>query len=45
MKGSSAIIAINKNAKAPIFKEADYGIVGDVYEILPRLIEKWPYKK
>ena len=45
MKGSSAIIAINKNAKAPIFKEADYGFVGDVYEILPRLIEKWPYKK
>jgi electron transfer flavoprotein alpha subunit len=45
MKKSSVIVAINKNAKAPIFKAADFGIVGNVYDILPELIEKWPYNK
>ena len=45
MKKSSIVVAINKNAKAPIFKAADFGIVGNVYDILPELIEKWPYNK
>ncbi|MGB4018189.1 MAG: electron transfer flavoprotein subunit alpha/FixB family protein, partial [Syntrophomonadaceae bacterium] len=39
MQNSDIIIAINKNASAPIFKVADYGIVGDLYQVVPVLIE------
>jgi electron transfer flavoprotein alpha subunit len=40
LKGAPFIVAVNKNAKAPIFQAADVGIVDDILDFIPELTEK-----
>ena len=40
MKTSKFIISINKDAEAPIFQYSDFGVVGDVFKVVPQLVEE-----
>jgi electron transfer flavoprotein alpha subunit len=41
VNGSKVIVVINTDPEAPFFKAADYGIVGDAFQIVPKMIEEF----
>jgi electron transfer flavoprotein alpha subunit len=40
MQGSKTVVAVNKDPKAPIFALADFGVVGDLHSVLPKLTDE-----
>jgi len=40
MRTANVIVAVNRDAEAPIFNIANYGLIGDIFEVLPRLTEE-----
>ncbi|WP_256205019.1 hypothetical protein [Aeropyrum camini] len=45
VQNAKIIVAVNKDKNAPIFKQADYGVVADLYKFIPVLIKKLKEKK
>jgi electron transfer flavoprotein alpha subunit len=45
MQTSKTIIAVNKDAEAPIFELADFGVVGDLFKVVPQLLEEISKRK
>jgi electron transfer flavoprotein alpha subunit len=45
MKTSKFIISVNKDAEAPIFQYSDFGVVGDVFKVIPQLIDELKKRK